>query len=38
MEKVTQILAKIKEFLTAYPKLALFLFGVVVGFILGTLF
>ena len=38
MEKVTQILAKIKEFLTAYPKLALFLFGFVVGFILGTLF
>jgi hypothetical protein len=38
MEKVTQALSKVKEFLTAYPKLALFLFGFVVGFILGTLF
>jgi hypothetical protein len=37
MEKVTKALSKVKEFLTAYPKLALFLFGFIVGFILSTI-
>jgi len=38
MEKIKEILSKIKDFLTSHPKFAIFLFGFIVGFILGTIF
>lgn len=38
MEKVKEVLTKIKDFLTGHPRFAVFLFGFIVGFILGTLF
>jgi hypothetical protein len=37
MEKITQVLTKIRGFLTTYPKLGLFLFGFIIGFILGVI-